>query len=198
MPLENFLPTKIAALSQRVSEAIAQVYGERFGLTRDEWRVLSAAGRATAQPTRAIQETTGLDKVAVSRAASGLEDRGLIRRTEDREDRRIKIVQLTEEGRRTVEELERIARAREAFLLEGLGLDEVRRLETMIETLTERAEALGRPETKGRCRPDCEGACERSADFLTFEPDAARTRPAAAVGRPAPARARTLEIVPGE
>jgi len=95
MQFQDFLPTRIAALSESVGEAIARVHVDRFGLSRDEWRVLDAAARHDGGPTRTIQEATGLDKVAVSRAATALEDRGLIRRTEDRADRRIKIVHVT-------------------------------------------------------------------------------------------------------
>jgi DNA-binding MarR family transcriptional regulator len=169
MQFETFLPDRIAALSARVAEAIVQVHGERFGLSRDEWRVLDAAARRDGEPTRAIQEDTGLDKVAVSRAATALEERGLIRRTEDRADRRIKIVHVTGAGADLVAEVERIVRAREAFLLEGLEDSDRRVFERVLGRLTERAEALSHPETKGRCRPDCEGACERAVDFLNFE-----------------------------
>lgn len=191
MLLEDFLPYRITALAQRVGEAIAQVHGDRFGLSRDEWRVLAAAGEAERQPTREVQAATGLDKVAVSRAASALEDRGLIHRTEDRSDRRIKILSLTEDGAETLAEVERVVKAREAYLLDGLAREERRLLDSLIAKLTSRAEAFGVPETASRCRPDCSGACERAVDFLDFPegaPDAA----------PRPETARTLHAVAGE
>ncbi|MFO7855684.1 MAG: MarR family transcriptional regulator [Paracoccaceae bacterium] len=177
MQFHDFLPTRIAALSERLGEAIAQVHDDRFGLSRDEWRVLDAAARHDGGPTRAIQEATGLDKVAVSRAATALEDRGLIRRTEDRADRRIKIVHVTGRGADMVQEVERIVRAREAYLLEDLEDAERSAFERILGLLTERAERLGRPEPKGRCRPDCEGACEKAAEMFAFDPEAAPAPP---------------------
>ena len=107
MLLQAFLPFRIARLAARTSAAISQIYADAHGLSRDEWRVLAATGEAEAQPTRAIAEQTGLDKVAISRAASALEDRGLIRRSEDRADRRIKILRLTPEGAEALREIER-------------------------------------------------------------------------------------------
>ena len=178
MQFQDFLPTRIAALSERVGEAIARVHVDRFGLSRDEWRVLDAAARHDGGPTRTIQEATGLDKVAVSRAATALEDRGLIRRTEDRADRRIKIVHVTGRGADTVHEVERIVRAREAYLLEDLEDAERLAFERILGLLAERAERLARPETRGRCRPDCQGACEKAAGMFALDPEAV----------PAPAR----------
>ncbi|WP_339949970.1 MarR family transcriptional regulator [uncultured Albimonas sp.] len=125
-----------------MSAAISQVYADAHGLSRDEWRVLAATGEAEAQPTRAIAEQTGLDKVAISRAASSLEDRGLIRRTEDRADRRIKILRLTPAGADALEEIERQVRDRETYLLQALSAEERATLEGAIEKLCRQAEAL--------------------------------------------------------
>ena len=142
MLLQAFLPFRIARLAARTSAAVSQVYADAYGLSRDEWRVLAAAGEAEAQPTRAIAEQTGLDKVAISRAASALEDRGLIRRTEDRADRRIKILRLTREGAEALEEIEDQVRNREQYLLEALSPEERAAFEKAIEKLCRRAEQL--------------------------------------------------------
>lgn len=163
MQLQAFLPFRIARLAAKTTAAVAQIYSERFGLTRDEWRVLAATGEAQDQPTRAIAEQTGLDKVAISRAASSLEDRGLIQRWEDRRDRRIKMVRLTREGGRTLADIERLAQAREAYLLDGLTEQEREVLERVIVKLADRAEALADPAFADRCRPDCTGDCQAHA-----------------------------------
>jgi len=171
MLLQAFLPFRIARLAARTSAAISQVYADAHGLSRDEWRVLAATGEAEAQPTRAIAEQTGLDKVAISRAASALEDRGLIRRTEDRADRRIKILRLTAEGAAALEEIERQVRDREAFLLEALTPEEQAALESAIEKLCARAETLTREEE------------EEAEDAAPFRPHSLR---AVTHRRPAP------------
>ncbi|MEC9432430.1 MAG: MarR family transcriptional regulator [Pseudomonadota bacterium] len=178
MQLQAFLPFRLARLAAKTTAAVAQVYGEKFGLSRDEWRVLAAAGEAEDQPTRAIAEQTGLDKVAISRAASSLEDRGLIQRWEDRRDRRIKMVRLTREGGRVLSDIERLAQAREAYLLDGLTENERQVLETIIEKLSERAEILSDPAHSDRCRPDCNGECLADQDGDADEAGDAADRPA--------------------
>lgn len=140
MQLNAFLPFRVARLAARLTASISEIYGVRHGLSRDEWRVLTAAGAAPTQPTRAIAEQTGLDKVAISRAASRLEERGLIWRGADRTDRRIKNLSLTQDGAAALEEIERLAREREAWLLEPLSAEEREVLERLLTRLAERAE----------------------------------------------------------
>ena len=43
--LERFLPYRLAILSHSVSNSIATVYANRFGLTIPEWRVIVILGR---------------------------------------------------------------------------------------------------------------------------------------------------------
>ncbi len=140
MQLNAFLPFRLARLAARLTASISEIYGVRYGLSRDEWRVLTATGAAQTQPTRAIAEQTGLDKVAISRAASRLEERRLIWRGADRADRRIKNLSLTREGAAALDEIERLARERESWLLEPLSAEERETLERLLTRLAERAE----------------------------------------------------------
>jgi DNA-binding MarR family transcriptional regulator len=75
-------------------------------LTYAEWRVLSrlatAAGGAT---IRQLAETSWADRAEVSRAASQLEERSLVERRDNPEDRRMPILSLTKAGRRKYEAL---------------------------------------------------------------------------------------------
>src|SRR5262245_40424445 len=94
MELRTFFPYRLARLAEVVSQATAQVYAERFGLTRDEWRIVAAlAGQNTMKTTR-IAETSTLDKMRVSRALARLEKDGLVAREPDPEDGRAWLVTL--------------------------------------------------------------------------------------------------------
>lgn len=165
MKIDSYFPYRLVHLARAVNDSMTSLHAARFGLSHDEWRVLSAVGEVDPAPTREIARLAGLDKVAISRAASRLEERGLIRRHEARDDRRIKIVHLTDRGREMVEDAERIVREREAWLLEGLEPAERKVIGEMIDKLSERAEALRNDEVKTRCRPDCMGACEHVHNF---------------------------------
>lgn len=52
MKLQQFMPYRLAVVAEAVSRAIADVYRERFGLTRDEWRVLAALAEAGEMKSR--------------------------------------------------------------------------------------------------------------------------------------------------
>ncbi|MGG7565033.1 MarR family winged helix-turn-helix transcriptional regulator [Rhodovulum sp. DZ06] len=160
MKIDSYFPYRLVNLARAVDESMNAVHAARFGLCADEWRVLSAAAEADPAPTREIARLAELDKVAISRAASKLEERGLIRRHEAREDRRIKIIHLTEAGREMVADADRIVREREAWLLEGLDASERAVVDGLIDKLSVRAEELREEKNKTRCRPDCTGACE--------------------------------------
>ncbi len=142
MNLQAFLPYRLAVLSEAVSHCVSQVYGERFQLTRDEWRVLAALAESDAMKSTAAALYTTLDKMQVSRACGRLEGRGLIRRDEDPEDRRNKILRLTPEGRDLLDQVVPLVQAREADLLQALDFQERLALEQVLDKLLARARSI--------------------------------------------------------
>ncbi len=144
MQLRRFLPYRVAVLAETVSRALAQVYETRHDLGRDEWRVLAAlAEPGRLRSTDATLQTT-LDKMQLSRACARLEARGLVVRSEDPADRRVRIVALTASGRTLVKALVPMVQAREAFLLDALDDEEREVLDRALAKLQARAEALER------------------------------------------------------
>jgi DNA-binding MarR family transcriptional regulator len=166
MKIDSLFPYRLVQLARAVDASMTDVHAARFGLCPDEWRVLSAVAEADPSPTRDIARLAGLDKVAISRAASRLEERGLIRRHEAREDRRIKILHMTDAGREMVSEATRIVCEREAYLLEALSSDERICVNGAIDKLAERAEVMCEDQNRARCRPDCNGACDGQSSAM--------------------------------
>jgi DNA-binding MarR family transcriptional regulator len=158
MKIDNFFPYKLVQLARAVDASMTDIHATRFGLAPDEWRVLSAVAESDPAPTRDVAKLAGLDKVAISRAASRLEERELIRRHEAREDRRIKILHLTQTGRDMVRDATRIVQDREAYLLEALSAEERICVNGAIDKLAERAVVLCEDPNRSRRRPDCSGA----------------------------------------
>lgn len=142
--LAEFLPYQLAVVTESVSRSIAQAYGARFALHRDEWRVLAALAESGEMHTKAAALYTTLDKMQVSRAVAGLESRALIERIEDPEDRRNRILRLTPAGRALLARLMPMVRAREAFLLEALTPGERAGLSSALAKILERANQLQR------------------------------------------------------
>ena len=70
--LQDFLPYRLAVLAKLVGAAFSQAYGERFGISNPQWRVLFALGRKPNCSASHVVQHAALDKVQVSRAVAGL------------------------------------------------------------------------------------------------------------------------------
>jgi len=144
MDLQQFFPYRLARLAEAVSQATAQVYSERFDLTRDEWRVLAALAEAGAVKTAQVLESTTLDKMRVSRALARMEKAELIERSPDPDDGRGQRVRLLPPGRALYRKIVPMVQAREAYLLEALDPAERAALDKAMDKVRERAVQLPR------------------------------------------------------
>lgn len=142
LELQSFFPYQLAVLAETVSRSMAQVYAERFSLSRDEWRVLAALYEHGAMKTADVIAHTTLDKMQVSRAVARLERDGLIRRDEDAQDRRSRVLELLPPGSTLVRRVVPLVEARVAFLLEALDAQERACLDAVFAKVGERARQL--------------------------------------------------------
>ena len=99
MQLETFFPYRLAVAAEAFSRNLVAVYGQSFGLSREEWRLLFLLQSGARISSLDLARRTTLDKVQVSRAAQRLEDKGCITREVSAEDRRLKDYTITDEGR---------------------------------------------------------------------------------------------------
>lgn len=140
--LADFFPYRLAVLAENVSQAVAQLYGDRFQITRAEWRVLAALGANNGMAAKDISAYSTLDKMQVSRAVARLEEAGLVTRATDDADRRAKILTLTASGRALFQKIVPLAQAREDYLLEDLDPQERAALDKAMAKVLARAQGL--------------------------------------------------------
>lgn len=145
LKLDSFLPYRLSVASNAVSRLIAGAYQERFGLTIAQWRLVAVLKEHPGSTQQDLVGLTLMDKVAVSRAAGVLEQRGLIARTADERDRRAWLLTLTADGVHLHGEIAPLARAYEDQLLLGLSPDDVQQLEGLLRRIEARAEQLAAP-----------------------------------------------------
>ncbi|MDQ7776850.1 MAG: MarR family transcriptional regulator [Paracoccus aminovorans] len=135
MRIETFLPYRLAVVAEALSRQLGAVYAREHGLTREEWRLLFLIEDAGRIDLLQLAGRTSLDKVQVSRAASRLEDKGLILRGVPDGDRRLREYAITEAGqalfRRAFAEVE--AKANTIFM--AMQLDDREALERGIAAL---------------------------------------------------------------
>lgn len=136
LDLERFLPYRLSVLSNTVSQAIAELYGERFDLNVTQWRVIAVLGRHANLSAVEVAERTRMDKVAISRAVAELIDAGRLDRSTDPGDRRRSVLNLSAAGRRVYEEIAPLALACEARLQSVLTASERAMLERILDKLT--------------------------------------------------------------
>ncbi len=144
MELEKFFPYRLAVLAEQVSLATAQVYRERFSLSRHEWRVLAALANQGEVRAADVKDRTTLDKMQVSRALARLEADGLVGRSPDPEDGRAWRVRLLPAGTALFRKIVPMVQAREEYLLADLTASEQAVLARAMEKVEARARQLTR------------------------------------------------------
>ena len=107
--LEDFLPYRLAVLAHTMSRELSGVYGERFGLSIPEWRILANLGRFGPLYAGELAERSSMDKPKVTRALQRLEAAGIVQRAVDAEDRRQVRLALTRRGRAMFREIAALA-----------------------------------------------------------------------------------------
>ena len=140
--LEQFIPYRLSVLSNTVSEAIAKLYEDRFGLSMTEWRVLAVAGRFSPVTATTICQRTAMSKVAVSRALSALLARRFVKRDKDPDDGRRSLLRPTARGYKLIATVTPLALGVEEQLLDVLSVAQYRQLDVILTALSERAAAL--------------------------------------------------------
>jgi DNA-binding MarR family transcriptional regulator len=155
LELDRFLPYRLSVLSNRISQDIAGLYGERFDLGVTEWRVMAVLGRYPDLSATEVAERTAMDKVAVSRAVTSLLADGRLRRRTHGKDRRRSVLSLSTKGLRVYDEIVPLALAYERRLLDGLPADERAALHRLLSRMEERELATREPTAidQERARP---------------------------------------------
>ncbi len=136
------MPYRLSVLANTVSDAIATLYRDRFGLTIPEWRCLAVLFRFAPLSASEVAARTAMDKVQVSRAIASLVAKGLALQAIDRDDRRRSKLALSAAGRRMHDGIVPLARGAEAQLLDGLDGSERAMLDRLLAKLQDRAATL--------------------------------------------------------
>jgi DNA-binding MarR family transcriptional regulator len=116
---------------------------EESGLTLTQCKVLTALATGDARRPRAAKDIAapiGASLPTVSRAVDVLVRRGLVRRGEDADDRRVRNLVLTEEGERLVRQLLAARLDGLAAFIADLTRAQRRKLATALDSLLEREE----------------------------------------------------------
>ncbi len=120
----NSLPLRLIAVARQVERVVVRRLRTVHDLSLAEWLVLQALDQNSAASVRDLGPMTGLDAVAISRAAARLADRKLVRKTGNRDDRRLIVLTPNKAGRQLAESVARDLQQLDAPLLKGLGVQD--------------------------------------------------------------------------
>ena len=145
LALTAFLPYRLVSVADQVSRLISCIYTEQFNLTRPEWRILASLEELGSTSATDICAHSTQDKMTVSRAVSGLEAKGFLRRHDNPQDRRNKQLELTPAGHALYQQIVPLILEREACLLTNFSADEQATLMQLLGKLQDRSAALTQP-----------------------------------------------------
>lgn len=135
--LEGFFPYRLAVAAEGFSRNLVEVYGRRFGLSREEWRLLYLLAGEDEVTSLELGRRSTLDKVQVSRASQRLEEKGLITREIAPDDRRLRLYACTKQGRALFDEVLPQVEARSDEILRAMSAEDRAALERGLAALTE-------------------------------------------------------------
>jgi DNA-binding MarR family transcriptional regulator len=134
--LEKFLPYRLVLIASLVSEALARIYGKRFGFGIPEWRVIATLGQFGTMTAKQVGNHTHMHKTKVSRAVAHLARRRLLKRRTNYEDKREGHLTLTAPGRAVYEQIAPMAIAFAQHLFDDIVPNDRAAFERVLDSLT--------------------------------------------------------------
>ncbi|EPJ52399.1 MAG: MarR family transcriptional regulator [Osedax symbiont Rs2] len=136
LDLQQFFPYQFSILAGQISEYIAKIYRQKYGLSKFEWRVLATVGQHRQISASAICQFTQLDKMQASRAIGKLTKSGALVQQICEMDRRANLLQLSKSGRQMYLEIMPLVKKQEQSLLSGLSMQERSQLTDLTQKLS--------------------------------------------------------------
>ena len=118
--LEHSLPLKLLMAREAVMERF-RPHLQAAGVTEQQWRVLRALCETKEAEAGALAEAICLKMPSLSRILSDLSGNGLINRRSGTQDKRLRLVSITEKGRALVETMARHSEKEYAEIQSAVG-----------------------------------------------------------------------------
>lgn len=122
--LQLFLPYLLNQAAEASSLAFNQIYKNRYGMLRTEWRVLFHLGIYGTLTAKEIGARAKSHKTKISRAVAALEGRRYLKRARRENDRRVEALELTALGTSVYNELREEARRYDSALSDQMSAEE--------------------------------------------------------------------------
>ena len=135
--LERFFPYQFSVLAQQMTEYIAKMYQQKYGLSRYEWRVLAGVSQREIIAAKEIMKMTTLDKMQVSRAIAKLTSNNFLCQQPSQQDKRYNNISLTDAGQALYQEIVPLVKQQEQQMLAHLTEQEREQLIAITQKLSQ-------------------------------------------------------------
>ncbi len=156
LPNDSALYFKLVRVVNLTARPFVEKLALQHRLSLNEWRVMIVLASHPGCAGHEIAQTTGLDKMSVSRAIAALDRHGRVAKRADTRDARRTLLELNRDGRRLFEAIGASGRQRELQLFAGFDATSKEHLERLVDRLLgalEAADAAGDAEASP-ARPD--------------------------------------------
>lgn len=133
--LTAFLPYLLNQAAEESSLAFTQLYKNKYGMLRTEWRVLFHLGAFGQMTASDIVTRARIHKTKISRAVTKLVEKRFVTRARSQDDRRQEYLTLTAAGRAAYLDLRRAAEIYDGEISRRFTNGEVRLLRMMLRRL---------------------------------------------------------------
>jgi DNA-binding MarR family transcriptional regulator len=154
---EHSLPHAFSVVANRISLVLQRMYGELFGISVTDWRIIAILGTHFPLSAKALAELTAMDQVSVSRAIDQLMYKKLVLRRVDTADRRRVALSLSKKGLEIYNQVVPLLYASEAMLVARLTSEDAAAIRRIMETLVELSGEMFSPGTDWRSIIDTDG-----------------------------------------
>ena len=134
--LNQFLPYLLNQAAEASSLEFQQIYKDRYGMLRTEWRVLFHLGLYGRMTASEIGARANMHKTKISRAVQKLTERRFVTRARDDADRRVEHLALTAQGQAAYDDLHQVAQRYDGDLTADLNEAERAALTKMLVKLS--------------------------------------------------------------
>lgn len=136
--VRQFLPYLLNQAAEASSLEFQKVYKDKYGMLRNEWRVLFHLGIYGRMTASDIGARAQMHKTKISRAVQRLAERRYLTRTRADTDRRVEYLTLTSAGQQVYRDLKGIAQDYDAALTDGISAEEANMLRGLLLRLAQR------------------------------------------------------------
>jgi DNA-binding MarR family transcriptional regulator len=140
--LDERVGYRFSVIAKRLDQALAAMHSKKFGISVNNWKIMSALACFGPLSATELGARTSLDPDKITRAVDTLVQQSYVIRKDDESDRRRVVLTLSARGRRAHDKIALVASAMEAEFLSVLTSEEHKLLLSSMSKLEQHSSVM--------------------------------------------------------